>query len=170
MATRRPSCSFRKEGRSRVSGPVDARMIDKLTQVRQTGVIGHSAGDLMNEASQMGGDGSAYISTTDNPNRSPMEMQALVTQCNQLLRFMLMPDPDKGTARTGIHRHVAANRRLAVSGSALDHTDPGTPPDGSRIRKPGKLSLRPALPFPQVLLRSHRPVTSRQLRSRSQTQ
>ena len=56
---------------SRVSGPVDARMIDKLTQVRQTGGIGHRAGDLMPQASQMGGDGSAYISTTDNSESKP---------------------------------------------------------------------------------------------------
>ena len=83
-----------------------------------------------------------------------------------------MPDPglSKHSPGTGIHRHVAADRRLAVSGSALDHTDPGTPPDGSRIRKPGKLSLRPDLsPVPAGTPPLPRPV-SRQLRSRSQTQ
>lgn len=72
----------------------------------------------------------------------------MVTQCNQPARSVaLLPCLGlwKHRPGAGIHRHVSPDRRLGVSEPALDHADPGAPPDGPTIRGPGRLSLRPGL-------------------------
>ena len=56
---------------SRVPGFVNAWVVNQLTQLGQTGGIGHRAGDLMAQASQMGGDGRPDIATTDNSESKP---------------------------------------------------------------------------------------------------